>query len=703
MYSEKVVLKTLVAFRASQGWMPEPHSIDEVDDFKEHMDKIVDITSNSKSSTIIPKRDLTARELRWIANERAMCWASAEYFESRYAYICDASNNIYRFKNRKSQEALDMVLADFDERHVAIEILLLKARQLGMSTKVALRFIHRLLFVPRTQAIMASVNEETSSLLQRMTTTCTEMLPWWLPPGRKRNREGKLLEFNTGSILSIQSGAQKMGIGQGWTPTLVHISECGDYPNPKKTLEEGLMRATHPSSSLFAVYEGTGNGNTGWWADSWRSAKELYPRGRGRLLPLFLPWVMAPDLYPMPDWLTKYPVPRNWDDEIRKETKAHVAKCEAYINSTPILTRIMGMSWKMPVEQQWFWQFNYEEALSKHTAKIWLQQMPADDFEALQGKNDSVFGQETIEVLDDSRKKKYDVYAIVGEGIDDEFYPMDDAIDWTKPRIAISWQSPKEDYYDWELIPLLPIDESDERSSMGKLLVFEEPRVGFDYSEGIDCSDGIGGDRAVCNITRNGTDENCDHQVAEFASDRVNAPQMVGFAACLAAWYGSATRDQRGVKFIIEQRRKPGDDCQHQLKRMGFIFHHRMVQYDNRKVDENASNKEGWFTNTWSRPMLLGRFIDAVENGWLILNSPFLIEEVKSFERKLTGSGMSRIEHQQDKKDDRIFAQAMAYFTRHAMDVMLQRAKKRYNLPKGKQPVIDTTPHQGMTINFGGL
>jgi len=48
---------------------------------------------------------------------------------------------------------------------------------------------------------------------------------------------------------------------------------------------------------------------------------------------------------------------------------------------------------------------------------------------------------------------------------------------------------------------------------------------------------------------------------------------------------------------------------------------------------------------------------------------------------------MSRIEHQQDKKDDRIFAQAMAYFTRHAMDVMLQRAKKRYNLPKGKQTV----------------
>jgi len=31
------------------------------------------------------------------------------------------------------------------------------------------------------------------------------------------------------------------------------------------------------------------------------------------------------------------------------------------------------------------------------------------------------------------------------------------------------------------------------------------------------------------------------------------------------------------------------------------------------------------------------KIIDAVENGWLILNSPFLLEKVKSFERKLIG------------------------------------------------------------------
>jgi len=93
----------------------------------------------------------------------------------------------------------------------------------------------------------------------------------------------------------------------------------------------------------------------------------------------------------------------------------------------------MGMSWKMRWSSIGFWQFNYEESPIQNTPlRSGLQQMPADDFEALQGKNDSVFRSGNHRNPRDSRKKKYDVYAIVGEGIDDEFYPMDDAIDWTK-------------------------------------------------------------------------------------------------------------------------------------------------------------------------------------------------------------------------------------------------------------------------------
>jgi hypothetical protein len=102
-----------------------------------------------------------------------------------------------------------------------------------------------------------------------------------------------MIGFANGSLLSVQSGNQATGIAQGWTPTCVHVSEIGDIPNPKKTIEEGLLRAAHSTHKLFLVLEGTGNGNTGWQADKWRSAKEDYPLGKSRLRPIFINWPMA--------------------------------------------------------------------------------------------------------------------------------------------------------------------------------------------------------------------------------------------------------------------------------------------------------------------------------------------------------------------------------------------------------------------------
>jgi hypothetical protein len=698
MYSPRVIEACLYEFKGIQGWMPEYHSVEEVEKFNAHLDSLVDIESNTRSSTISFKRDFKNREMRWMTNERVLCSFDAQYFKTRYGWLCDEKNEYFRYKPRQSQLAFHSILSHFDELQVAIEIFCIKGRQQGISTEVALDFNQRLIFLPGSQAIMASALQEKSELIGRIMTTSTDRLPWWLKPGVKRSRVGQMLEYEHGSILSIQSGAQQTGIAQGWTPTLVHISEVGDYKNPKKTLEEGLMRATHPSARLFAVYEGTGNGNVGWQADQWRAAKEGWPKGRSRLCPLFIPWHMARDLYPLPDWLKKFPVPDLWKPH--KDTRQHVVKCETYVRNTEVLSRLLGKDWAMPREQQWFWEFNYDEACHKHTQKIWMQQMPADDLEALTGKNDMVFDQERIEVLT-KEKEKYEVYGIVGEGIDEEFEPHTQEVDYEKPRIEIKWNSPRGQEFEWMLIPLQPIDEREEKNCLGKLIVFEPPGSHVDYSAGVDCSDGLGEDRAVISVARNEKDEGCDFQMCEFNHDRMNAPQLVGPCACIAAWYGERTLDPRGMKFAIEQRRKPGDDCQHQLKRMGFNFHHIMIYYDNKDVKENVGRKEGWYTNAWSRSLLLGRYVDAVKNSWYTPNSPFLIQEYQNFERRLSSTGISRMEHQAGKHDDRIFASAMSYFTRHAMDVMLERGKKRYDLPKGKLPELDLSPYTGFQIGIG--
>jgi hypothetical protein len=700
IYAKNIIFANLEAFEATNGWMPRYHSIAEIEAFKDHINSITKKDQAGRNTRIELNREITskhAKEIRrWIENEQALCCFDSNYFESRYAYICDEKGDIFKFKNRRAQEIFDNIIAEFDEQQVAIELLLLKARQQGMTTKVALKFLHRMLFLPHTQAVMGSVDERKSELITRIIETCIERTPWWLLPQRTTDRI-KMIGFVNGSILSVQSGNQATGIAQGWTPTCVHVSEIGDIPNPKKTIEEGLERATHSSRKLFKVYEGTGNGNTGWLADKWRSSKEDWPLGRSRNCPVFIPWPMAPDLYPEADWLRKFPVPSNFQP--LEVTRKHVQRCELFIRNTPYLAKVAGAQWRMPVEQQWFWEFNYLESAKSHTQKVWMSQMPADDYEALTGANDLVFDSIVIDTARNERRRDYQAYAITGDSIDDGFEPDETQIDYNKERIRVAWNSHRGQRFEWVMVPLVAFEEDDERKALDKILIFEEPNMApghegepQDYSMGIDTADGLGHDdedRSVCSISRSMKGENFDVQVAEFCSNRVNPPQMVGFAACLAAWYGQNTIDSRGTKFAIEQRERPGDDCQLQLKLMGFSFHHIDTRYDNKLVKENKGHKEGWYSNAWSVPLLMNRFIGAVQNGWYKPQSQFLIQELASLERKIAKSGKSKMEHQSGKHDDRVRAAAQSYFTRHALDVMAERSQKRYAPPVSKKPELD--------------
>lgn len=548
---------------------------------------------------------------------------------------------------------------------------------------------------------MASVKQDKSELIARIIEICYQRCPWWLVPRQTKDRIGQM-GFSNGSLLSIQSGSQATGIAQGWTPTAIHISELADIPNPKKTIEEGVLRATHPTRKLFQVFEGTGGGSTGWQADFWRTAKEGYPLGQSRFCPVFIPWPLATDLYPEADWLKKFPIPESWLPI--RETRKHAQRAELYIRSTPFLAAVAGEQWTMSREQQWYWEFNYLEALKKHTERVWASQMPADDIEALTGKNDIVFAPEVIEIQSEARQQGYRSYAVIGKAIDDGFEPDPETVDYETERIEIEWTSHREEYFSWILVPLLPIDEAEENPWLDRLIIYEEPKAGRDYSIGIDTADGLNKpdeDRTVINVTLSAKGNFPDIQCAELASLRINPPQAVGFAAALGAWYGKKARDPRGAKFCIEQRERPGDDCQHQLKMMGFLFHHDMIRYDDKKVKETNSNKQGWYSNTWSRPFIMNRFVDAVNNGWYKANSKWLIRELANLERKTTVAGKTKIEHQSGKKDDRVLAAALAYITRHHMDVLSERSQKRYELRRGNLPELKEEYSNVATMSVG--
>lgn len=705
MYSEEKVLEKCERFREKYGWALTWHSPDEVDKFNAGLKKLEQM--DKSGATYFDDKRLTPAMRRFIQNERALAALSAEYFLTRYFWLTET--DIQHFKFRSGQRAFFSVLQQLENLGVSQDIQCLKARKQGISTLVEGLMTHASLMVPGTRCSIGSADDQKTQVMMEMMYGALEHIPWWLSPTQTRDkRSGRaLLQFShIGTMIVIQHGAMRGGIGQGTTPNKIHLSEVSQYTNPTTQIEEGLFKAVPTTPDTLMVLESTGEGNTGWWADQWRANKEKYWQGRARMLPLFLPWFMTPELYPTPNWIQKFPFPAGWKRGQTKEVAAMIDKCELYVQSTEILRRILGDKWHLPDDQVWYWQFHYEDSKQRRQEKSWARQMPCDDLEALIGEHDNVYGWETIHDIRVHREKEnIEMYGILGSGINERHDPAPFDVDPSRSRLLVEWKTPGGIPVEWMLMPLKGNPETDKFDPMKKLIVYERPQPNAQYSIAIDPGTGVGGDRTAICVTKVGLGAFPDIQVAEFASDDIGNTEIYAWAAAIAAWYGRYYEEEEAVRFIIEQKRKYGDSCYHALKLHGFKNHHRFRMYDKKTLRErpSANPREGWFTNEWSRPMLLDNFKHAVDNGWYKVNSKWLLEEMEGHEQRITESGKTRADHARGRHDDRIFAAAMSYFTLHDLDVMMEREHLRCEKPPtGEEFEIATGPWTGpIVVNKG--
>ena len=714
MFADSVVAKKLDALETEFGWRPAPHSIEEVDSWSK---KISTAFEEDAKGNIYMKRKLTNAEQRFIANERAMCAASCGYFLTRYYWI-KARSRIIRFTFRQGQWILWQMLCKLDAQGFSKQMQILKARQLGISTLSEGIMAWGVLFVPGSRGQIGSSDGQKSQAMLGMLLFATDHIknicPWLTPDETrsKRASDRPIIGYEKiGTGIMVQHGSMRGGMGQGDTPTMVHLSELSQYTNPVKQIDEAILKTLHAGPELVVLLESTGDAShksAWWWKKKWEWNRDHYWKGESRMMPVFLPWHTTPELYPG-EWINEHPVPEDFAPHA--ETLSHMERCAAYVHCTPMLEEILGKDWKMPIEQQWFWQFNYDEALGQGVEKSWKRQMPGDDYEALLGVKEKAATEGTKEAM---RRSQMDVdaipvYGLAGDGVPEKHEPLESEI-WygteAPPRLKFSWTNPGKVKFNWMLVPLKPVPE-EKFDPLGKCLLFEEPKPGFDYSVGWDCGTGVGGDRSVLSATRVGTDADADVQVAEWAFDKVSNDDIYIYGCALASFYSKYMTNHPHPKICIEQRRKFGDRP-YSIARfgMGFRRWHVWGQGFDRKIREDKhigkNAAVGWFTNEWSRPMLLGAFFGAVENGWYLVRSKWLAEEIIGMGQSITAGGKTRLDHESGEHDDRVFAAAMSYFTIHRHDLMAERSKKRYDIPAEGGIIIERGPSVMTTEIPGG-
>lgn len=393
VYARSIIERRLEIVERKLGFRPEYHSISEVDDFNKRLqEKYADAYAvagrsargsgdgtvafqNSLITNLSPK--LNSDEIRWIQNERALSWADAEYWLTHYYWI-KTQTALIRFEFRAGQRVYLHVIQRLQELGAPIELIMAKARQLGISTVTEGLIVHSVNFGIGVNAVVASADEGKTGEMSKMTFLGYDSMDWWLKAPYSRRVEsnrGMLVLGGLKSSISFQHGAQMSGIGRGSTFLKYHLSEVASYNNASYLIEAALFKCVHPHPDVFGVLESTAEGNTGWFYDTYSESKAKRMAGDPtRLVPLFLPFTVAPDQYPNKTWIRTYPIPANWKPI--DETFGMMERSEAYIRSQPDLSKVLGSNWKISREQAWYWEANFLEARAKGTEKLWLQEMP---------------------------------------------------------------------------------------------------------------------------------------------------------------------------------------------------------------------------------------------------------------------------------------------------------------------------------------
>lgn len=250
-------------------------------------------------------------------------------------------NNLYRIVDRNSKSLpfnMNMVQEDVLSK-LHTRNLILKARQLGMSTFSVLYLLDQVLFSSNLSAGIVSYSlEHAQHIFKKIIGHALDTLPENIKPFINiTQRSAREITFKNGSSLRVDTTLR------GGAYPLVLVSEFGKTcaRNPQKAEEviTGTLQAVPANGKV--IIESTGEGNEGYFADMVTSA---YNRGNDNISPLeyqlfFYPWFDEPSykIYELVDYsvdLTDY------FNDIEKETGRLITKPQR--NWYALQTRVLG-------------------------------------------------------------------------------------------------------------------------------------------------------------------------------------------------------------------------------------------------------------------------------------------------------------------------------------------------------------------------
>jgi hypothetical protein len=246
--------------------------------------------------------------------------------------IIDKVGKFVTFELNEAQSLVWRKIEDTRYKNRKVRLLVLKARQQGISTLMALYDFQIASFHTGSRVMVMTHLDDTTSALFGMVQRFYETFPGakqWLPTN---SYSQKGLEFEgTRSLIKVAT-AGSATVGHGLTITHFHGSEVSRWPNMDLHLS-GIMQAVPDAPDTSVVFESVANGRGDGWHRMWQDSVA----GISEFDNIFVPWYMTSEYAKRPPADIEFN-----DEELVIANRFNLDDWQMYWRRTKILNDFSG-------------------------------------------------------------------------------------------------------------------------------------------------------------------------------------------------------------------------------------------------------------------------------------------------------------------------------------------------------------------------
>jgi len=215
----------------------------------------------------------------------------------RFVHIQDkATLKIVPLRLNEAQRLEEAAIVRQERRGVPVRICTLKARQHGTSTHIAAVLLETALRNKRLRALLMGHKKDSATAIQGRLRAMIEGLHQKSGETWRFNIEAdnrKEIEFGAPCRAAILFDSAEAPDFRGDTLGFFHALEPGDWPNARAKAN-AVMQVVPQARGTFIFVEGTAKGDTGWFAETWKAARDRMRTSEDTegMIALFFPWYL---------------------------------------------------------------------------------------------------------------------------------------------------------------------------------------------------------------------------------------------------------------------------------------------------------------------------------------------------------------------------------------------------------------------------